>query len=108
MQLIINNIKKEKNSMKHILIASILSLLIPFSVNVQADNPDTAENEKSGFVAVDLMDTYQLNLTPNVKNNNDLAVNDPKILFFDVDIMKLKLNYDFENTKSALINIKPK
>ncbi len=94
--------------MKYLLIASILSLLIPFSVNVQADNPDTAENEKSGFVAVDLMDTYQLNLTPNVENNNDLAVNDPKILFFDVDIMKLKLNYDFENTKSALINIKPK
>jgi len=31
-----------------------------------------------------------------------------KYYFFDVDIMKLKLNYDFENTKSALINIKPK
>lgn len=94
--------------MKHLLIASILSLLIPFSVNVQADNPDTAENEKSGFVAVDLMDAYQLNLTPNVENNNELAENDPKILFFDVDIMKLKLNYNFENTKSAIINIKPK
>ena len=94
--------------MKYLLIASILSLLIPFSVNVHADNPDTAENEKSGFVAVDLMDTYQLNLTPNVENNNELAVNDPKILFFDVDIMKLRLNYNLENTKSALINIKPK
>ena len=108
MQLIIYNINKGETSMKYLLIASILSLLIPFSVNVQADNPDTAENEKSGFVAVDLMDTYQLNLTPNVKNNNELAVNDPKILFFDVDIMKLKLNYDFENTKSAILNIKPK
>ena len=91
--------------MKHLLIASILSLLIPFSVNVQADNPDTAENEKSGFVAVDLMDAYQLNITPNVKNNNELTVNDPKILFFDVDIMKLKLNYDFENTFDNLYMI---
>jgi len=94
--------------MKHILIASLLSLLIPFSVNVQAANPDTAENEKSGFIAVDLMDIYQHNLTPNVKNNNNLAVNDQKILFFDVDIRKLKLNYDFKNIESALINIKPK
>ncbi len=88
--------------MKYLLIASILSLLIPFSVNVQADNPDTAENEKSGFVAVDLMDTYQLNLTPNVESDKSFTGDDKKVLFFDVDLMKLKLNYDFQNTETAI------
>jgi hypothetical protein len=102
MQLIIYNVKKEKNSMKHILIASILSLLIPFSVNVLADNPDTTEKDKSGFVAVDLMDTYQLNLTPNVESDKSFTGDDKKVLFFDVNIMKLKLNYDFQNTETAI------
>jgi len=88
--------------MKHILIASILSLLIPFSVNVQADDLNTADNEKSGFVAVDLMDTYQLNLTPNPESDKSFAGDDKKVLFFDVDIMKLKLNYDFQNTETAI------
>ncbi len=93
--------------MKYLLIASILSLLIPFSVNVQADNPDTAENEKSGFVAVDLMDTYLLNLTPNLESDKSFTGYDKKILFFDVDIMKLKLNYDFKNTETAIKKLLP-
>jgi len=93
--------------MKHLLIASILSLLIPFSVNVQADDLNTADNGKSGFVAVDLMDTYQLNLTPNVESDKSFTGYDKKVLFFDVDIMKLKLNYDFQNTETAIKQIIP-
>ncbi len=94
--------------MKRLLIASVLSLLLPLNIAVSAEETGNEKELKEGFVAVDLMDTYQIDLTPGVDSKNDLKENDPKLLFLDVDIMKLKLNYDFENTESVLKSIKPK
>lgn len=94
--------------MKKLILALILSLIIPFSINSNAENENSSKELKEGFVAVDLMDTYQIDLTPNADSKNDITTNDPKVLFLDVDIMKLKLNYEFENTESALKSIKPK
>jgi len=93
---------------KKLILALILSLIIPFSINSNAENENSSKELKEGFVAVDLMDTYQIDLTPNADSKNDITTNDPKVLFLDVDIMKLKLNYEFENTESALKSIKPK
>ena len=94
--------------MKKLIIASVLSLLIPLSLSVSAEETGGEKELKSGFVAVDLMETYQIDLSPNSKNKNEIAGSDPKVLFFDVDIMKLKLNYEFENTGAAINSIKPK
>lgn len=94
--------------MKRLLILSVLAVLLPLSLNVNAEESGAREDLREGFVPVDLMETYQIDLAGGDKNNNELPSDDPKILFFDVDIMKLKLNYDFENTESALKSIKPK
>ncbi len=94
--------------MKKLIIASVLSLLIPLSLSVSAEETGGAKKLKDGFVEVDLMEIYQIDLTHDSKKKSETAESDQKVLFFDVDIMKLKLNYDFENTESALKNIKPK
>ena len=94
--------------MKKLIILSVLSLVIPLSLNVSAEDNGEERNLKEGFVPVDLMETYQIDLTPDTDSTKEIAADDPKVLFFDVDIMKLKLNYDFENTESALKSIKPR
>jgi len=100
--------QKENLTMKKLILALILSIIIPFTINSNAERENSSKELKEGFVAVDLMDTYQIDLTPNADSKNDIITNDPKVLFLDVDIMKLKLNYEFKNTESALKSIKPK
>ena len=107
MQLIFIAYLQGENIMKKILIASVLALIIPLAVNTFAEEDQKAEDTNNGFVAVDLMDTYKLNISPYVDNNESITGRDKKVLFFDVDIMKLKLNYDFDNTETAVKKIIP-
>ena len=94
--------------MKKLIILSLLALSLPLSISVSAVEKNSENGLKEGFVPVDLMETYQIDLTPSPEAENKVKSDDPKVLFFDVDIMMLKLNYDFENTESALKSIKPR
>ena len=96
-----------KLTMKKLILASLLSILIPLSITVSADEQTSQDELNNGFVAVDLMDTYRLNVTPHVDTKNSFTGKDKKVLFFDVDIMKLKLNYDFKNTETAIKKVLP-
>ena len=94
--------------MKKLIILSLLAMFLPLSTNLSAEETVNENGLKEGFVPVDLMETYQIDLTPSDQADNKVKADDPKVLFFDVDIMMLKLNYDFENTESALKSIRPK
>lgn len=83
-------------------------LFTTFTSNVLSKETGAEKELKKGFVPVDLIEVYQIDLKSNPQKESKTSENEPKVLFFDVDIMKLKLNYDFENTESALKNIRPK